>query len=196
MLGLDSLENLVMHPFNGALKLANVDVLDDEVSLPALLFQVGLDSLVPVTPLLPLLVDCFVLRFDIEGTSLCSFGLLHMHGQTTLYAQAVALRVNCEQKWNDQAATLIDLLHLLLHDLKSTLYSIFRWGYLCDNSVLLHPLWSKHSGDVSRRIDVRAINNEGLSVGEALTDVEVTAVTNSAASALEHGNRFFIGLRL
>lgn len=102
--------------------------------------------------------------------------------------------IDREKERNDEATGLVDLTHLFLHLDEGQI--LLTWWELCDmglNAIfLLASLWVLLKCKVALGVNMRAINDQRLSVLEAFRYVKVAAVAHSLALTLVFLNHIFI----
>ena len=188
MFCLDAFEYFIMHAINGRFELAHGDGFNYEVHLAAFSLQVALYHLVGLEPSLPLGTHLFNLVLVATGLLLltlsCPF-LLEQHGESAFNTEPVTDRIDRQQERNDQTASLIDLLHLFLHRLQCSLNAVFRWRDLSDYPVLQVTLLRFNHLNVTRRVDVGAIDNQRFAISEAFADVKIATITHAATGISE-----------
>jgi len=121
--------------------------------------------------------------------------LLKKHRKSAFYAEGVTHRVDRKQERNNKAATLVDLLHFLLHHLQSAFRAVFGRSNLSYDAVLFKSRARVSLNfDVDAGVNVRSIDDQGLSIGKALADIEVASVAHSPTRFLELEDDIFLAL--
>ena len=81
---------------------------------------------------------------------------------------------------------MVDFLHLLLHNLQSAFGAVFGRSNLSYDAMLFKSSARVSLNfDVDAGVNVRSIDDQGLSIGEALAYIEVASVAHSPTRFLE-----------